>query len=947
MTCPKCHAEAPGTAESCPECGEVLRRAQDDSETMVGVVTPVRPPAPPESASLTQPPDLGSSQVSRFARPAPTGGTVQLEPGDDFGPRYRIESLVGEGGMGKVYKAYDKELERTVALKLVRPELASDPASMKRFKQELLLASRISHKNILRIHDLGDVDGNKFISMTYVEGEDLWDVIKREGRLPLDRTVAIMKRLCSALEAAHGEGVVHRDLKPRNILIDRTDNVYISDFGLAKSLEDAAAAMTRTGEILGTPRYMSPEQAAALPADHQSDLYSLGLIFYEMATGDVPFHGNMLQMMNQRLHETPKNPQVLVPELPDYIAAIIMRCLEKDLARRYQSAREILQDLEAGAASPTPEGAPKPAVEAPVPVPVKAKPSRRGWLIGAGAAALVIVLTLAIPSARNLFLKRAPGGATPAPVQDKYMAILPFRVSDDAKLKYQADGVVEALSAKLFQLKSVHLASAGAVENASKQQGSIDQIAHQLGVGLVLQGVVQGAGDKINIALNLEDVATKKLVWSQEFSGVGQDLLTIEDQIYTKLVSALDLKLDNEELARGASRPTEDIGAYDLYLRARSLIQTKKDEKTVKTALDLYDQAIKKDPSFALAYAGLSAADIDMYDATKDGTWSDKALGAAQQAQRLNDNLPEAHLALGGIYTVTGKTNEAIAELKRALEFSPNSDQGYRRLGSAYAAIGRKAESIAAYQKAIQANPYYWQNQNQLGIAYFNFADYQKAVGSFRQVLQLDPQNAGAYGNIGASYFRLGQWSDSAQAFQKSLQLKPQAAVYANLGESYLYQGDYPNAISVLQKAVDLAPNDPVFVGNLADGYRYSGQTDKANPLYDRAIALCFKVFQVNPKDTRNLGYLALFHAKKGESTRALEYIHRARAINANDNDLAYKEAVIRAIGGDQAQALISLREAFGKGYTPGEAGADPDLKPLHSNPEFDKLMKEFSRKAS
>src|SRR5229473_8069664 len=348
MICPKCHAEAPGNATSCPSCGAGLPVARDDAETIVGVVTP-------SPGMTTAPQGSMYSQASRFARPSVAGASLRLEPGDDFGPRYRIESLIGEGGMGKVYKAYDKELDRIVALKLVRSELASDPASMQRFKQELLLASKISHKNILRIHDLGDVEGMKFISMTYVEGEDLGDVITREGRLLLERAVAIFKRLCGALEAAHAEGVVHRDLKPRNILIDRLDNVYISDFGLAKSLEESANAMTRTGEILGTPRYMSPEQAQAFPTDHQSDLYSLGLIFYEMVTGDVPFRGgSMLQVMNQRVMQAPQNPKVVVPDLPDYIAAIIMRCLEKDQTRRYQSASEILQDLDAGRAAPTP-----------------------------------------------------------------------------------------------------------------------------------------------------------------------------------------------------------------------------------------------------------------------------------------------------------------------------------------------------------------------------------------------------------------------------------------------------------------------------------------------------------------------------------------------------------------------------------------------------------------
>jgi Flp pilus assembly protein TadD, contains TPR repeats len=457
---------------------------------------------------------------------------------------------------------------------------------------------------------------------------------------------------------------------------------------------------------------------------------------------------------------------------------------------------------------------------------------------------------------------------------------------------------------------------------------------------------MQGTGDgKISIVVTLQDLTAKKTLWNQEFRGVQQDLLTVQDEIYNKLVAALDLKLGNEELARGATHPTEDIGAYDLYLRAKNLVRTKKDEKTAKAALDLYDQAVKKDPGFALAYAGMSTAYIDMYEFTKDNVWSEKALGAAQQAQRLNDNLPEVHFALGGIYITTGKSAEAITELKHALELAPNSDQGYRRLGSAFAASGRKVDSLAAYQKAVQINPYYWLNHSQLGTAYSRFGDYEKGIGAFREVLKLDPENAGAYSDVGAAYFGEGKWNECIQAFQKSLQLKPSAKLYSNLGVVYLYQGSYAEAINMFQKAVELNPNEQLFVGNLADGYRYSGQPEKSVALYDRAIALCFKAFQVNPRNAANLGYLALYYAKKGDSNRAFEYIRRARAIKGNDNDLIYKQAVIQAIAGKRAEALLGLREAFQKGYAPSDARNDPELKALRTDPEFDKMLKEFSAK--
>jgi serine/threonine protein kinase len=265
----------------------------------------------------------------------------------DFGPRYRVERLLGQGGMGAVYLAYDQDLGRQVALKLVRPELMVYPGAMARFRQELLLASKISHRNILRIHDLGDAGGMKFISMAYVNGEDLHQVLVREGKLPLDRMLAIARQLCAGLDAAHSEGVAHRDLKPQNIMLGTNDHVFVTDFGLAKSL-GAVDGMTQSGEMLGTPRYMAPEQVEAKSVDARTDIYALGIIFYEMLTGDVPFSAETtLQLMYKRANETPPAPKTLAPEIPDWLNNIVMKCLERDPANRYQSAREILDDIDA------------------------------------------------------------------------------------------------------------------------------------------------------------------------------------------------------------------------------------------------------------------------------------------------------------------------------------------------------------------------------------------------------------------------------------------------------------------------------------------------------------------------------------------------------------------------------------------------------------------------
>jgi serine/threonine protein kinase/tetratricopeptide (TPR) repeat protein len=859
---------------------------------------------------------------------------AELGPGSQFGPRYRIESEIGEGGMGKVYKAYDTDLDRTVALKLIRPELARDASSLQRFKQELLLASRISHRNILRIHDLGDVSGVKFISMAFIQGMDLHELIAKMGKLQTERVVDIAKQLAGALEAAHSEGVVHRDLKPRNVLITVEDHVYVSDFGLAKSLDAETTAMTRAGEVLGTPRYMSPEQAESKAADHRSDLYSLGVILYEMATGEVPFTGeSSLQVMFQHVQQAPKDPRLLNPETPEYLAIIILKCLEKDPALRYQSATELLRDLESG----TP---PTRIVRLRI-----AETGYSKWMFAAMGIVLLVGIGLAVRPVRERVLGRAAvNGAKTAGVEDKFVAVMPLRVlGGDSTLHYEAEGVVDALSAKLFQMKNVHLASPAAVEKISAAD-PVTKIARQLGAKLIVQGTMQGAGDKIDAVLSLSD-ATGRQLWTKDFPGVRQDLLTIEDQIYNELVTALELKPSDEELARNALRPTENVAAYEVYLKGRDILRGKLDVKRVQSAVDLFDQAIKKDSAFALAYAGLADASLIMYNLSQEPSWSQKALSAAEHAKTLNDEIPEVHIALGSVYRATGKSAQAIVELKRALELAPNSDEVYRRLANAYLAAGQKDDALRAYQQAIDVNPYYGLNYTRLGSAYFQLGENQKALGALNRAVELTPDSSAAYGNIGVIYFQMGKWNDAITAYGKALKIEPSEDLYSNLGTAYFYLGHRADAVTMFQKAVALNPNNQADMGNLADAYRWSSDKDKARAAYKEAIALANRALQVKPGDAETLGYLALYYAKNGDSKRGLDLIRSARAIDQNDNELLYQQAVVNTIAGQQADALESLKEAFEKGYAVTLAKNDPEFTPLQMNPDFSKLLSQFAPK--
>ncbi|MGO9275588.1 MAG: protein kinase domain-containing protein [Terriglobia bacterium] len=954
MECPVCHATVADESRRCAVCGsdfeisldaETLAPGGADSEsTAGGTLTPARRAPSGRPTGLRTP-------VTSPGRSSPGGSRSRssLDLGSDFGPRYHIEALLGKGGMGEVYKAYDKELDRTVAIKLVLSDLAEEPETMQRFKQELLMASKVSHRNILRIHDLGDVDGVKFISMAYVEGEDLHHVLKREGGLPLDRVVKITRQLCGALAAAHAEGVVHRDLKPQNVLIDKADNIYVSDFGLAKSLEVGAVGMTRTGDLLGTPRYMAPEQALRKPVDHRADIYSLGLIIYEMATGRVPFTGDSaIQVMLMRINEKPKSPKEFNPDLPDYLVRIIMRCLEKEPERRYQSANEILADLDAERASPAGFTLSMRNVQINLPM---LEEVRGGWWAGA-AALVVLIAALAIPSVRRFILRQPPPAASTSAVsgvpplsQGKYLAVLPLRVlGGDASLNYIAEGLADGLTARLFQMREVHVASSTDKVNLADPP---DKIARELGANLVLRGDLQNSGDQIRIIVTLQDVAGAHPVWSAEFSGSSRDVLKLEDQIFARLAPALELKPEDIATASAASHPTENVDAYQLYLKGNNAFHNANSAGDVQKAIDFYQDALKKDSAFAQAYAGLAHANLQMYRATKNNLWAERAVGAAQQAEHLNENLPEVHLALGSAYSATGRYAEAIAELDQALQLAPNSDEAYRRLGDAYLPTGQKDKAFWAFQKAVDNNPYDWSNYASQGVAYFNVGDYAKALAAFRHITGLEPDSPIGYEDIGNVYLQQGKFAESVAPLEKALSLKPTYDVYLNLGTAYFFQRQFDRAVKMATQALQLNPNDQAAMGNLADAYRWSGQSANAAESYRKAIVLANAALAVNPRDAETMGTLALYYAKTGDARQAQALAEHARSLAPDDVNVIYDEAVVYVLAGHTPNALQTLREAFQKGLTPDYAKGDPQLDSLKSNPEFERLLKEFTRQGS
>ncbi len=945
------------------------RRANDsDSPTMPGT----RPPTDVGAAALTPPPlsnaplsDAptlphgtmipGATQALPYLRqtPAPISNISAfqgLQPGVLFGERYEIMGVLGQGGMGAVYKARDRELDRLIALKVIRPELANDPAILQRFKQELILSRNITHKNVVRIFDLGEAEGIRFISMEYVDGEDLRTILRRDGKFSPKDAISVIEQVCRALDSAHTEGVIHRDLKPQNIMRDKNGRIVVMDFGLARSLGDAG--MTQTGAIVGTIEYMSPEQALGSTLDQRSDIFSVGLIFYELLTAKAPYEADTaIASLMKRTREEARSVSEVDATVPRSLSAIVARCLEREPANRYHSAVELLQQLTTWEANPdiTPEKLSQ-MISHPI-----VRISRfsldlpgKSWMWISGA---VLVVILAIFAGRTLLNHPTANSIAmvegiPSLKQGKYVAILPLKLVGDQKaLGYVADGIQEALAAKLFQLKEVHLASADAVDKAAAKDQPISKLARELGVNLILQGSVQGNSDKLRVTLSLDDAASGKRLWSDEFPGIPGDVLALEDQIYGHVVTALSLKPTDEEQARVGAHPTEDLKAYDLYLQGRNTLRNGHSQDAYKQAVGLFEQAIDKDSNFALAYTGLADSSLRMYGETKDGIWAQKATLAAQNGERLSNNLPEVHMSLGSVYSATGKNAQAIAELNRALELAPNSDEAYRSLGEAYNSSGQTGEAIAAYQKAVAANSYYWLNHNALGNAYFGLGDTAKALPEYQKVTEIAPESPMGYEGVGSVYLREGKWGEAIPQFQKALAIAPDSPTYSNLGTAYFFLKDYTQATKNYEKAVEMTPNDESLLGNLGDAYRWSGHSDQAATAYGKAISMAFQQLQVNPRSAAIMGDLGLLYAKKGDATNAVQYTNQARAITPDDVQLMYSEAVVKTLIGKPEEALKSLRMALEKGYAAQEAWNDPELQKLQALPQFSQLVNEFTKK--
>jgi serine/threonine-protein kinase len=898
MTCVQCGAE---TDEAL--CSACATRPSSSKAPTVGELN-VTPAAPTE---------VPGPVASHFA------------PGQRFGDRYTIVEEVGAGGMGHVYKAIDRQLGKTVALKLVRPAAAGQGLARERFRRELSLAQAVTHPNVCRVHDLGEIDGALYISMEFVEGQTLDDLIQSVGHLSAKQTVALGRQVCAGLQAIHERGIVHRDLKPGNIMVDRSGHPILMDFGLA--FHQGRDRLTGAGSVLGTLAYLSPEQARGRTTDHRSDLYALGLILFEMLTGlRPPGDGGSAPMALREAGERCPAPGQLVSEIPGDLDAIVLRCLEREPERRFASAA----DLE-GALTATAPGLAS-GVTSPPRRPARplrfARGSTTRWVVAAAAAVLAVAA---------LWVWRPAPGPPPPGTRRPVIAVLPLdNVSKDPNDEYLGVGVADSLITHLAALPSLTVVSRSAT---LEQRGRPTRaVAQDLGATYLVHGGVQRADRRIHVTLNLVR-PDDSVAWGHEYEGSVDDPFTIHRKAAEGLSEALQLTLTEADRERLARVPTTNVEAFTDYSRARTLLERPDVPGNVSRAIETFQSAVRKDPRFALAHAGLGEAYWVQYRETKDEAAVAKASNAITEALRLDSEQPLTRFVLARLYDGTGRPDQAIEELHGVLTLQPGNDDAHRVLGDILLKQGRSEEALGELKKAVDIRPDYPENQRILGRAYYDLGRYADAVRFFTRLTELQPDNSRGYQMLGATYQASGDDARALENYERANAIRPDPKAYGNVGIIHYTQGRFREAARALEESVRLDPNGVRQLRYLGDTYRQLGEAAKARQSYLRAVGVCESLLRVNPADAEALSLLALFEAKLERHTEARRHLAAAIDLRPTDPDVLYRKAVIYMLSGETVEAMSALEAALKHGFSPDLARRDADLAPLRALPAYKSLL--------
>jgi len=802
-----------------------------------------------------------------------TGLKIPILEGTKLG-RYEIRSKLGEGGMGEVYLAEDSQLRRRVALKVLPGDLASNQDRMRRFIQEAQAAAALNHPNIATIHEIGESDGLNFISMEFIDGVTLRELIHGK-QTELSKLLRYMQHVAEGLGKAHSAGIVHRDLKPDNIMITREGHAKILDFGLAKLIEQrpmpggdsseiATAVMPQhssPGTVMGTVGYMSPEQAQGKTKeiDQRSDIFSFGCILFEAATGKKAFEGDsVIKSLHMVIYEAAPTISDLNPSAPPDLQRIVRRCLEKDPEERYLSIKEVAIELKqlrrglAGAAFDT-TVPPPPKTDA---TRAMATESSSQQSLGASTSIRSTSPT-GVSSAEYLFsgIKRhklitaivvlmiVVGAilvswyfhARDTEVAIESIAVLPFvNQNHDPDSEYLSDGVTESIINSLTQLPNLKVIARSSVFRYKGKESDPLTAGKELGVRAVLTGRILQRGDSLTISTELLDVRDNKQLWGEQYSEKISDLLSVQREIASKITANLRLKISGEQQNLVAKHYTDNPEAYQLYLKGR-FYWNKRSADGFKKASEQFQQAVDKDPSFALAYVGLSDSYsmMEQYAGVPSSEALPKARAAVLRALQIDDSLAEAHASLGLINEHSWQFADAEKEYKRAIELNPNYPSVHHWYALLLAVTGRD------------------------GMAEANRAQ------------QLDPLSAVIAANVGNHYYWRGDLNAASEEYKKAIELNPNLGLARSfLGLTYLKQGRAQEAMVELQKGVEVTGRASQELGALGYGFGVTGKRAEA-------VAV-LRELEAKYATSESPGlYLAEVYAGLGEKDQAFAWLEK------------------------------------------------------------------------
>ena len=833
-----------------------------------------------------------------------------LNPGTVLGGRYEILQMLGLGGMGAVYKAQDRELDRTIALKVIRPDLASNPEALARFKQELLTARQVTHRNVIRIFDIGEADGIKFITMEYLVGTDLRALLAERGKLPPEEAIEIIQQVCAGLGAAHSEGIIHRDLKPGNIMRDSQGRVVVMDFGLARSLQ--SDGMTQTGAMLGTVEYMSPEQARAEKLDGRSDIFTIGLILYELLTGKMPFKADSaIASLLKRTQERAAPVTELDPTIPHSLSEVVAKCLEREPSHRFQSAQEMFDRIDEI------RGRRPPSVYPPIPAVAKPPESRqftfalpvmsRARWVGMVAAILVVTVAIGALVLRGRFKAAGPGSGKPVTV---LVADFSNHTGDPV-----FDGTLEPMFNVAMEGASfINAYSRGDARRlASKLPHPSDKLDEQSarliaisqGLGAIVTGSLSRRGDGYKVSVEAMDAVSGNTIASVEASAATKDeVLTVIPKLAAPIRKALgDTTPESVQLDKAGGSFTaaslEVVHQYGIAMEEQ--FAGKKEE-----AFRSFAKAAELDPNFARAYSGMAAMAGTMGN-LKDAEKYVKL--AMEHVDRMTDR--ERYRVRGVYYIWTGNWQKCVEEYGELINRYPTDNIAHINVASCFARMHNFPKAIEAARRSVEIAPQGAVQRVSLSFYSSYAGDFQSAEREAREVIRRNPSYDG-YLALAEAQVGQGQFSQAAETYHSLEKLSAIGASTAALGLADLsaYEGHFADAVRVLEQAAaaDLAAGRPENAANkfaaLAQVQLWREQKRAALVAAEKALA--------NSQGVQVRFRVAHIFVQAGEAAKA-EKIAAGLASMLDGEPQAYAkiiEADSALNKGDTSQAIRSLTEA-------------------------------------